>query len=315
MQSEQRPAEQYDDEIDLRELFSVLWAGKKLIVGITAIFALVAVFYALSIPNQYRATAIVSPAQDGGGGLSGALGQLGGLASLAGVSIGAGESSEAQVAQEIMRSRGFIEEFISENNLAVEVFAAKGWDMASNQLDIDSDLYDVGSSQWVRDIPKGKVLVPSGWELFKKFSEMFSVSDDKKTGMVSISVEYFSPQLAKEWVDRLVIGINQHMQSRKLEKVNINIQYLEAQIEKTSIAEMREVFYTIIEEQIKSKMLAEASPEYAFVTVSPAMVPEEKSKPKRALICILGTLLGGMLSVLWVLVRHYTRSTAVALGQ
>ncbi|MGB1244530.1 MAG: Wzz/FepE/Etk N-terminal domain-containing protein [Porticoccaceae bacterium] len=315
MQSEQRPAEQYDDEIDLRELFSVLWAGKKLIVGITAIFALVAVFYALSIPNQYRATAIVSPAQDGGGGLSGALGQLGGLASLAGVSIGGGESSEAQVAQEIMRSRGFIEEFISENNLAVEVFAAKGWDMASNQLDIDSDLYDVGSSQWVRDIPKGKALVPSGWELFKKFSEMFSVSDDKKTGMVSISVEYFSPQLAKEWVDRLVIGINQHMQSRKLEKVNINIQYLEAQIEKTSIAEMREVFYTIIEEQIKSKMLAEASPEYAFVTVSPAMVPEEKSQPKRALICILGTLLGGMLSVLWVLVRHYTRSTAVALGQ
>lgn len=315
MQSEQRPAEQYDDEIDLRELFSVLWAGKKLIVGITAIFALVAVFYALSIPNQYRATAIVSPAQDGGGGLSGALGQLGGLASLAGVSIGAGESSEAQVAQEIMRSRGFIEEFISENNLAVEVFAAKGWDMASNQLDIDSDLYDVGSSQWVRDIPKGKVLVPSGWELFEKFSDMFSVSEDKKTGMVSISVEYFSPQLAKEWVDRLVIGINQHMQSRKLEKVNINIQYLEAQIEKTSIAEMREVFYTIIEEQIKSKMLAEASPEYAFVTVSPAMVPEEKSQPKRALICILGTLLGGMLSVLWVLVRHYTRSTAVALGQ
>ena len=315
VQSEQRPAEQYDDEIDLRELFSVLWAGKKLIVGITAIFALVAVFYALSIPNQYRATAIVSPAQDSGGGLSGALGQLGGLASLAGVSIGGGESSEAQVAQEIMRSRGFIEEFISENNLAVEVFAAEGWDMASNQLDINSDLYDIGSSQWVRDIPAGKALIPSGWELFEKFSDMFSVSEDKKTGMVSISVEYFSPQLAKEWVDRLVIGINQHMQSRKLEKVNINIQYLEAQIQKTSIAEMREVFYTIIEEQIKSKMLAEASPEYAFVTVSPAMVPEEKSQPKRALICILGTLLGGMLSVLWVLVRHYTRSTAVAMGQ
>ena len=315
MQSEQRPAEQYDDEIDLRELFSVLWAGKKLIVGITAIFALVAVFYALSIPNQYRATAIVSPAQDSGGGLSGALGQLGGLASLAGVSIGGGESSEAQVAQEIMRSRGFIEEFISENNLAVEVFAAEGWDMGSNQLEINADIYDVDSSLWLRDASAGKTADPSGWELFKKFSGMFSVSEDKKTGMVSISVEYFSPQLAKEWVDRLVIGINQHMQSRKLEKVNINIQYLEAQIQKTSIAEMREVFYTIIEEQIKSKMLAEASPEYAFVTVSPAMVPEEKSQPKRALICILGTLLGGMLSVLWVLVRHYTRSTAVALGQ
>jgi len=305
VQNEQNIAEHYDDEIDLRELFSVLWNGKKLIIGITAIFALVSVFYALSIPNQYRATALVSPAQGSGGGLSGALGQLGGLASLAGVSIGGGESSEAQVAQEIMRSRGFIEEFISENNLAVEVFAAEGWDMGSNQLEINSDIYDVDSLLWVRDAPAGKTAEPSGWELFKKFSGMFSISEDKKTGMVSISVEYFSPELAKEWVDRLVIGINQHMQSRKLEKVNINIQYLEAQIQKTSIAEMREVFYTIIEEQIKSKMLAEASPEYAFVTVSPAMVPEEKSQPKRALICILGTLLGGMLATLIVLVRHY----------
>ena len=305
MQNEQNMAEHYDDEIDLRELFSVLWNGKKLIIGITAIFALVSVFYALSIPNQYRATALVSPAEGSGGGLSGALGQLGGLASLAGVSIGGGESSEAQVAQEIMRSRGFIEEFISENNLAVEVFAAEGWDMGSNQLEIDSNLYDIESLMWIRDAPRGKNPEPSGWELYESFSERFSVSEDKKTGMVSISVEYFSPELAKEWVDRLVIGINQHMQSRKLEKVNINIQYLEAQIQKTSIAEMREVFYTIIEEQIKSKMLAEASPEYAFVTVSPAMVPEEKSQPKRALICILGTLLGGMLATLIVLVRHY----------
>ena len=70
---------------------------------------------------------------------------------------------------------------------------------------------------------------------------------------------------------------------------------------------MQEVFYTIIEEQIKKKMLAEASPDYAFVAVSRSMVPEEKSKPKRALICILGTLLGGMLSVLLVLSMHYVR--------
>jgi hypothetical protein len=178
VQNELNSTDQYDDEIDLRELFSVLWDGKKLIVGITAVFALVAVFYAHSMPNQYRATALVSPAEGSGGGLSGALGQLGGLASLAGVSIGGGGSSEAQVAQEIMRSRGFIEEFISENNIDVEVFAAQGWDRDSNQLDIDTDLYDAGSSQWVRDAPAGKTVEPTGWELYKGFSEMFSVSED-----------------------------------------------------------------------------------------------------------------------------------------
>ena len=54
---------QYDDEIDLRELFAVLWAGKIKIIFITAIFAVASVIYALSVPNQYKATALLAPAQ------------------------------------------------------------------------------------------------------------------------------------------------------------------------------------------------------------------------------------------------------------
>lgn len=299
---------EYDDEIDLRELFSVLWAGKILIVGITTLFALGSVIYALMLPNQYQASIVLAPAQQEAGGLSASLGQLGGLASLAGINIGEGGGSEPQLAQEILRSRSFIETFISENDLAVEVFAVDDWDVQTNQLSIDAALYDTDSGEWVREPPSGKLPKPSGWELYEAFSDRFSVSQDKKTGMVTLSVEYYSPIVAKQWADKLVAAINAHMQARKLQQVNRNIKYLEAQIEKTPIAEMREVFYTVIEEQIKSKMLAEASPEYVFETVSPAMVPEEKSQPKRALICILGTLLGGMLSVLWVLVRHYARA-------
>ena len=305
---EQTP-NQYDDEIDLRELFGVLWAGRIKIIAITAVFAVASVVYALSVPNQYKATALLSPAQSSGGGLSGALGQLGGLASLAGVSIGGGESSEAQVAQEIMKSWSFIEGFIQSNDLAVEVYAAEGWSKSSNSLQIDSDLYDESDSQWlVENDDTGELGRPSSWKLFEDFSKMLSVSEDKKSGLVSVSIEYYSPQIAKHWLDLYVAAINGHMQERKMAEVTRNITYLEAQIKKTNIAEMQEVFYTIIEEQIKSKMLAEASPDYAFVPVSPSMVPEEKSQPKRALICILGTLLGGMLSVLWVLVLHYGRA-------
>jgi len=299
---------QYDDEIDLRELFGILWAGRIKILAITAVFAITSVFYALSVPDQYKATALLSPAQSSGGGLSGALGQLGGLAAMAGVSLGGGETSEAQVAQEIMKSWNFIDGFIESNKLAVEVYAADGWNKGSNELQIDSDIYDVSKNQWlVEDDDTGELGPPSSWKLFEKFSEKLAVSENKKSGLLSVSIEYYSPQIAKQWLDLYVAAINDHMQKRKMAKVTRNIEYLEAQIKKTNIAEMQEVFYTIIEEQIKSKMLAEASPDYAFVAVSPSMVPEEKSQPKRALICILGTLLGGMLSVLWVLVMHYGR--------
>lgn len=301
--------DQFDDEIDLRELFMVLWAGKIKIVAITAVFAVASVIYALSVPNQYKATALLAPAQSSGGGLSGALGQLGGLASLAGVSIGGGEGSEAQIAQEIMKSWNFIEAFIADNDLAVELFAAEGWRKGSNELKINDDVYDSQNKQWLLENESGVVGPPSSWNLFKTFSERLAVSEDKKSGLVSVSIEYYSPQIAKQWLDMYVSAVNAHMQQRQVDKVTNNINYLQAQIEKTSIAEMREVFYTIIEEQTKNKMVAEASPEYAFVAVSPSMVPEEKSQPKRALICILGTLLGGMLSVLLVLAMHYTRKS------
>jgi len=304
-----QPQEQYDDEIDLRELFGVLWAGKIKIIAITAVFAIASVIYALSVPNQYKATALLAPAQSDGGGLSGALGQLGGLASLAGVSLGGGEGGEAQIAQEIMKSWSYIESFIADNNIAVEVYAAEGWSKGSNKLQINDDVYDAENNQWLVENETGVVGPPTSWMLFKAFSKLLAVSEDKKSGLVSVSIEYYSPQIAKQWVDMYVEAVNRFMQQRQVDKVTKNITYLQEQIEKTSIAEMQEVFYTIIEEQTKNKMLAEASPEYVFVAVSPSMVPEEKSQPKRALICILGTLLGGMLSVLLVLIMHYARKS------
>ena len=305
-----QPQAHYDDEINLRELFTVLWVGKIKIIAITAMFAIMSVFYALSVPNQYKASVSLVPAQQQSGGISGALAQLGGIASLAGVSLGSGDSSESQIAQRIMQSWSFIDDFIKSNNLEIDIFAAEGWDRASGKLNIDEDLYNSGTTQWlVKNEETNKVGMPSSWRLFETFTEILSVSEDKKTGLVSMSIEYYSPQIAKQWLDMYISAINKHMQERQMAKVTRNIEYLEAQIAKTTIAEMQEVFYTIIEEQTKNKMVAEASPEYAFVAVSPSMVPEEKSQPKRALICILGTLLGGMLSVLLVLIMHYTKKS------
>lgn len=293
---------QYENEIDLRELFLVLWVSRVKIIAITAMFAVGSVFYSLSIPDQYKATALLAPAKSDGGGLSGALGKLGGLASLAGVDIGSGESTEAQVAQEIMRSWSFIEGFLESNNLAIDVYSSVGWDKKSNKLLRSDGIYDPVSESWASGVKP-----PSSWELYRAFIDRVVVTRDDETGWISVAIEHYSPHVAKRWLDLYVVAINEHMQQRKMAKVTRNIEYLEAQIKKTSITEMQEVFYSIIQEQVKTKMLAEASPEYVFVAVSPSMLPEEKSQPNRGVMCIFGTLLGGMLSVLIVLVMHYAR--------
>ena len=290
----------YMNEIDLQELFMALWNGKWLIVGISSVFAIASIYIALQIPNQYKAFLTLAPAQESNASISGALeSQLGGLASFAGINLGRNEANASLIAIEIMQSWGFIEEFIQQNDLAVGLIAVTGWDSATNELLIDDSAYIVEEDKWVVE--------PTSWALYKSFTNRLEVIQDIKTGIVKVSINYYSPSIAKQWVELLVTSINDHMRFRKLTQANIKIEYLKAQIGKTSIAEMQEVFYKIIEEQTKAKMLAEASPEYAFLTISKAMVPQEKSEPTRSRIVILVTLLGGILSVLLVLIIHYSK--------
>ncbi|OOF27798.1 hypothetical protein BZJ19_00020 [Salinivibrio proteolyticus] len=49
------------DEVDLRELFTVLWQGKWLIICSSLLFLLVAIAYTLSQSNVYRAQAVIAP--------------------------------------------------------------------------------------------------------------------------------------------------------------------------------------------------------------------------------------------------------------
>ena len=304
----------YDDEIDLRELFRVLWAGKWLIGGITFAAAMIAVAVALMLPNIYRAEALLAPNdQQGTGGLSALAAQYGGLASLAGINLGSGSADKTALGLEILRSRKFVSEFIERHDILVPLMAAEDWDAESGELKIDPRVYDLATDRWMRDVkpwwPPPRKTTPSLQEAHKVFMGILSVSQDNKSGFVSIAVEHYSPTVAKQWVDWLVGDINSSIMQQDVAEAEQGIAYLNEQIESTSLADLRNVFFKLIEEQTKIVMLAKVSPEYMLRTIDPAVIPELKVRPNRALICVLGTLLGGMLSVLGVLIRHYAFRT------
>lgn len=289
------------EEIDISLIWRAVWSRKLMVISIGALFSIASVVLALALPNEYKAKALLSPAfNSGASSLSQLASQFGGIASLAGIDLGgAGEDSKTTVAIEIIQTWDFIEKFIYANNIEVEVFAANGWDMKSNQILIDEDIYNVETKQWVRDFDpdKGETAEPSSWELYEAFMERLLISKNKDTGLISLSIEYYSPEIAKQWVDQLVIAINEHMQQRDREESITNINYLQAKIEETNLAEMRTVFSQLIEEQTKTLMLAEVSSEYVFKTLSEAKVPEEKSKPERFVIVFMGSIFGGIFAV------------------
>ncbi len=300
----------YGDEIELRELFRVLWAGKWLISGITVVAAVIAVIVALMLPNIYRAEALLAPNdQEGAGGLSALAAQYGGLASLAGINLGGGATDKTALGLGILKSRKFISEFIERHDIIVPLMAADGWDAKSGELKIDSDDYDVASKKWVRDVRLPRKTIPSSQEAYKEFMEKFSATQDKKSGFVTISLEHYSPSVAKKWVDWLVEDINATILEQDVEKAEQAIAYLNEQIKNTSLADLQTVFFSLIEEQTKTVMLAKVSPEYMFRTLDPAVAPELKARPSRSLIMILVTLFGGFLGVIVQFIRKVVFSS------
>ncbi|ENJ2863923.1 LPS O-antigen length regulator [Vibrio parahaemolyticus] len=294
-----------DDEIDLFELFNTLWKGKWIIIVTTFVFAIGSVLYALSLPNIYKADALLAPAESSnGGGLSKMAGQLGGLAALAGVSLGGGESSQTDLAVQVMQSRKFIQEFIDKHQLLVPLMAAKKWDLENNTLILDDELYNSTTGKWLREPDGLRGAKPSSQEAFEVFdNETLSIKQDKESGLYRVSVKHYSPYIAQQWVNWLIEDINKVMRERAITEASQNLAYLNMQLQKTSIADMQSTFYKLIEEQTKSLMLAEVQEEFVFKVIDPAVAPELKDNPKRALICALSTLFGLLFSIVIVLAK------------
>ncbi|AUW03269.1 Wzz/FepE/Etk N-terminal domain-containing protein [Vibrio campbellii] len=298
-----------NEKFDIRELIKAFWRDKWLVVAITTLFALGAVLYSLSLPNIYRTDALLTSSESSdSGNLSKMAGQLGGLAALAGVNLGASESSQTELAIQVLKSRKFVDSFVTRHDLVVPLMAAKGWDLNSDTLIIDDEIYDASSKTWLRE-PRGLIgKEPTAQEIYKYFTtQVLSISEDADTGMYMLSVKHYSPYLAKKWADWLIADINLVMRERKISEVTKNLNYLNAQLSKTAVTDMQTTFYKLIEEQTKSLMLAQVQDEFVFKVIDPAVVPEKKFEPRRALICVLGTLIGGILSVLIVLIRFSWR--------
>ncbi|MEP0003457.1 MULTISPECIES: Wzz/FepE/Etk N-terminal domain-containing protein [Marinobacter] len=294
---------QPDDEIDLRELFATLWAGKWIIILITILFAAAGVAYALCKPDIYQSNALLAPADGESGGRLG--GQLGSLASLAGVNIGEDGSSNTVIAKEVLQSRAFLTEFIRRHELEAPVVATKAWNTRQSEWVYDREIYNPETGEWGTG-ENGDSLQPTNWDLVKTFkANHLSVSENKDNGMVTVSVKNLSPLAAKQWTEWLVKDINEHMRATDIEEAEASINYLKVKLDETKIAGMQQVFYQLIERETRTVMLANAQQEYVFKTVDPAVVPQEKIEPKRILIAVLAVVMGCMSGVLVTFIKSF----------
>ncbi len=298
---------QYDDAVDLREIFQICLKKRILISSLTLLFAVASVFTAISMSDVYKSSSLLVPtSQDES--LSSSLGGLSSLAGMAGITLPAGSISDSQIAVKRIESFEFFSKSFLPSIKLEDLMAEKKWIPQENRLIYDEDIFDELSNKWVRKVSYPKKTIPSSQEAFKEFKKALSVSQDEETGLVYLSIEHISPHVAKEWMDVIIYNINERMREIDKEDAQNSINFLSETLKTTNSQSIKVVFSKLMESQMQTLMLASSNADYIFKTINSPVVPEEKSGPNRAFICIAGTLFGFIFSIIIVLIQHFRKA-------
>ncbi|SMO48926.1 Uncharacterized protein involved in exopolysaccharide biosynthesis [Balnearium lithotrophicum] len=165
-----------EDEIDLYELWLTLKKRKKIVLGFTVFFTLIALILCFILPPTYKTETTLMPL---GGKKGGGLSSL--LASLP-ISVSLPTSQSGLTVEAVLNSRTLRERVIRDLNLLPLLFP---------------DKWDSKRRKWIL---KGKDdRPPTILDGAEKLKKLISVSTNKKTGVVTLSVEFKeNPQIAYE---------------------------------------------------------------------------------------------------------------------
>ena len=285
------PAGPGGSDVDLRTLLRLLWSRRWLILGSALLFTALLAAVAFLTRPVYRATTVLVPASiegGGAGGIGAMLGQFGGLASLAGVNLGGGANNDTEVSLAVLRSREFTEAFIRDRDLLPLIF---------------EECWDAQAKRWKGDEEDWPTLA-QGYKEFDR--EIRSVAFDRKTGLVTLQIDWRDPQVAADWANDLIARANAEMRRRAVAESRASIEYLEKELATTITVDTRNAISRLMEAQIKQRMLANVTVEYAFRVIDRALAPDLKDmiRPKRLLLVAFGFVLGLLVGVIFVLLRR-----------
>lgn len=283
---ESSPSED-EDEIDLIDLIRTLLKSWKVIFATIIVSLGASIYYSQTTVEVYRAEVLLASAEnDAGSGISPAINNLGGLAALAGISVRVDSNIEKVIAT--LKTRDFLMKFITRKNLLPVIF---------------KDFWDSSSNRW-REGPNGKNFIES--DGVSVLQEAISC-ETEESGLITLSVSWGDPEICAEWANALVKQLNEQLREKAIADSQKRIGYLEKELAKTSLQDMRLILYNLLESEKQKAMLANVNEDFALEVIDPAGSPQIPEKPKRQLIIALGGVCGIFLGIFAVFFVQFMR--------
>ena len=274
-----------DDGMDLRFMFARLVANWWWIVLSVVLFTAAFIAAGRILTPIYRAGTLLIPAKtdkemdNNGGGLGG----IGGVASLVGINLG-GSDSQTEEALAVLKSRQFTEKFINDLNL-MPVLYEKLWDAQTDKWKVDEKHQ------------------PTAARAYRYFDRIRTIVPEKKTSLITVNVDWTDRIAAADWANELVRRLNLEMRQREMARADAAVGFLEKEFESTTAVATREAIGRLIESQVKQRMLASVTPEFAFRVIDRAYASDKDDLhfPKKFILALLGPVVGFTFAVFCIL--------------
>lgn len=270
-----KPSEVASEPVTVSDVLQVVRQEPRALASIVILCVVAAVGYAFLAEPLYRAEVTLIPATTQGSTAGGSLVELaqefGALSPLAGLTSTGASKSEALATLE---SRRLTEQFVSDHNLLPTLFERQ-WDGSSGSWKVGPDEQ------------------PTLWHADKLFrTKIRRLVEDRKTGVIKLSIDWKDPDTAAAWANELVQRANDALRARALVEAERNIAFLERELKNTAVVELQQSIYRLLERQLTQMMLAKGNDQYAFRIIDPARPPREKHWPRRAMIAVVGGIVG-----------------------
>ena len=313
------------DEIDLIELLKTAWNGKKQIIIISFVFALLGVAAALLSPVVYTSSTTFINSQTESSTSSG----LSGVASLVGIDLG-GMSSGSEIPPSMYPQLGESIEFKRDllNSNIDEKEQIKLKDFLANYNDIEKSVTENNNKLFISEYEN---------ELFNVIDDVISISVNQKDGFVTISAKMPNSEYAantcinareilqKTIIDNRIKSAKQKLEYSEKQLASKRIEFEEIQnklayfndsninLVTSSVinerdkleAEFQIINAVMIElsKQVEQRKLQVSEDTPVFSIVKEASMPVKRSSPKRAQMVLIFGFIGLATSILYTLIK------------
>jgi LPS O-antigen subunit length determinant protein (WzzB/FepE family) len=290
-----------EDEIDLRELFDTILKNKFKIILITFVITSLTIIYTLSIPNSYKSSVVLAP-QEQSKGIS--LGGLSALAGMAGVDLGGSSMDAFNSMNTILNDNSFHEMIIKKYNL-IEKLKPESMDKNLVFALGYRKIYDLfhGSSK------DDKTQDETMFDTIKDLKKIVSLSSDKKSGAITMSVELYDRFLAKDLLEIYLKEITTYLRKLDMKDLNKKIAYYKKELSNINDVDLKLQINQLIASLIQKKVLSSAGEYYNVKVITKPQVAfvKDKSKPKRALIVVVAFVTSIILSIFLVFFQEFLK--------